>query len=151
MNLLAIVTHNGDMHGDNWEIREEDGACFIVDNGLTFTFDGWLPRHRMWRRPLRPVVALGASDVAAVRSLLLRREEVENALARLQGTDWGLSRKERAVVFTQTGWFLHWLEKGSGCRELDGEAYRRALTDGVMVPYRIGRFRSVRPVLVIDW
>lgn len=151
MNLLAIITHNGDMHGDNWEIREADGACFIIDNGLTFTFDGRLPRHRRWRRPCRPAVALAASDVAAIRDLLRRREEVENRLVRLQGTGWGLSRRERAVVFTQAGLFLQWLGRGSGPIEITGEEYRRALSSGRMAPFRFGLGRPVKPVLITDW
>ncbi len=151
MNLLAIITHNGDIHGDNWEIRPADGACFIVDNGLTFTFDGRLPRHRRWRRPCRPAVALAASDVAALRDLLRRREDVEHSLSSLQGTGWGLSRRERAVVFTQAGLFLQCLGKGDGPLELTGEQYRLALSDGRMAPFRFGLALPAKPVLITDW
>jgi hypothetical protein len=151
MNVLAILSHNGDLHGDNWEVREEDGACFVVDNGLTFTFDGRLPPARLWRRPWHPVAAgIGSSQIERVRRLLSERPRVDQALARLPDGEWGLNPLEREVVFQQARRFLeHW--DAQPRVRLSSARFLEGIRTGEFRPFRLRGQRNQPLIEVTDW
>lgn len=151
MNVLAVLVHNGDMRAQNWEIRHEDGACFIVDHGVSFVHDDWVVPHRLWRHPCELLApALAASTVARLRQLVAAPEELDAALSELQGSPFGLPPEARRIVPERAEQLLRCLDEGEH-ELLDEKALMARLRSGEMRPLRdrLGRRQPV--VVVADW
>lgn len=149
LNIVATLTHNGDLHGDNWEIRESDGACFVIDSGISFVYDGVLPYQKQWRKPCDPLArAYAASTIERVREILRAPAKLEDALTRLQGTSFGIPGEARAVVLAQARELVACWDRTSKVeiRSLDLERLLRA---GELAPFR--EHEEGPLYLVTDW
>ncbi len=151
LNLLAIVTNNGDVHGDNWEIRHEDGACFLVDSGITFGFHELIPTHRRWSDPCAPMAAaLPASTVDRLRCLLAQPIVLDSALETIQGTPFGLPPDQRWEMVERLRRALDCIDGLKPVVMSSAELMSR-VRRGDIAPYRFGKSEGQRLVLVKDW
>ena len=154
MNVFTILVRNSDMYGKNWEIREEDGACFVVDHGTSFPYGNPMGAFERWRRPcilIAPAVA--ASTVEKVRRLVEDPAELDLALAALQDTSWGLPADFRVIVFEQAEKFLKCLDrmKDDKLLRMKTEDFMLKIGSGALLPYRDEAGRHQPLVLVTDW